>query len=300
MKTHEIDIRKLRANPANKAIFEDFEPHGRDRWFSESIKSHGIREPLLITEDGLIIDGHRRFYAAQVHKISAVPCRFLSTAEEAKIAFQAAQLARNKTAFAKVQLYYDRIAELVDRSKAKQKANLAQADDFDDDQLENDWEEFEQVLGVKRDTLLRIVRLIREIDELAADEKTRDKAERLRSTLRNHGVRPTLRLMGEKPAASDDEPDLGDWERHNDPKTRPGKTRPAKPEAVEEEDEAEDDEPETVAFEPPADEPWQEIVHRYCDEIEQIFLDNDAHGRPVKTALTALRNFAPLPQKAAA
>ena len=40
----------------------------------QSIKEDGIQQPLLVTESGEIIDGHRRYAAAKTLKLNEVPC----------------------------------------------------------------------------------------------------------------------------------------------------------------------------------------------------------------------------------
>jgi hypothetical protein len=42
---------------------------------AESIKRHGIVEPLVISSDGYILSGHRRYFAAQLAGLDKVPCR---------------------------------------------------------------------------------------------------------------------------------------------------------------------------------------------------------------------------------
>ena len=42
---------------------------------AESIEVHGVQEPLLLTEDRWIISGRRRYVAAQLAGLDAVPCR---------------------------------------------------------------------------------------------------------------------------------------------------------------------------------------------------------------------------------
>jgi ParB-like chromosome segregation protein Spo0J len=42
---------------------------------AESIKKHGMKEPLVITRDYFIISGHRRFAAARLAGLKTVPCR---------------------------------------------------------------------------------------------------------------------------------------------------------------------------------------------------------------------------------
>jgi ParB-like nuclease family protein len=44
---------------------------------ADSIREHGILEPLVVSADGYIISGHRRHMAAQVAGLKKVPCRVL-------------------------------------------------------------------------------------------------------------------------------------------------------------------------------------------------------------------------------
>ena len=41
-----------------------------------SIRKHGVREPLVATQDGWILSGHRRHAAARSVGLPTVPCRF--------------------------------------------------------------------------------------------------------------------------------------------------------------------------------------------------------------------------------
>lgn len=42
---------------------------------ADSIRTHGILEPLVISEDSYIISGHRRHCAARIAGLREVPCR---------------------------------------------------------------------------------------------------------------------------------------------------------------------------------------------------------------------------------
>ena len=42
---------------------------------AESIRDHGIQEPLVVSADGWILSGHRRYVAAQLADLTEVPCR---------------------------------------------------------------------------------------------------------------------------------------------------------------------------------------------------------------------------------
>jgi ParB family chromosome partitioning protein len=44
---------------------------------AQSIREHGILEPLIVTKDGVIISGHRRYTAARLAGPDKVPCWIL-------------------------------------------------------------------------------------------------------------------------------------------------------------------------------------------------------------------------------
>lgn len=70
----ELNVSQLRPHPLNERIYGT-EPLDD---LLESIKKHGIIEPLVVKLDGTIISGHRRWRAAQALGMTALPCRFVS------------------------------------------------------------------------------------------------------------------------------------------------------------------------------------------------------------------------------
>jgi ParB-like chromosome segregation protein Spo0J len=69
----------LRPHPANATIYGD----GVDAGFIENVKTVGVLTPLLVTTDGRIIGGHRRWRAAQEAGFAEVPTvPFASTDED--------------------------------------------------------------------------------------------------------------------------------------------------------------------------------------------------------------------------
>lgn len=65
-----MNITDLKPHPLNAQIYG--EP---DDGLVESVKKHGIKEPIVVTRDGYIISGHRRWKAALVLGLEEVPCR---------------------------------------------------------------------------------------------------------------------------------------------------------------------------------------------------------------------------------
>jgi len=69
------DSEELTRHPLNQDVYGDLtlEPD-----FIDSIKQHGILEPLLIKSDGTIISGHRRYAAALEVGLTEIPVREVS------------------------------------------------------------------------------------------------------------------------------------------------------------------------------------------------------------------------------
>ncbi len=68
-----INVDLLRPHPRNKEFFDDMEG---DKWkdFVESIKTSGIIQPLIVTDDYVVISGHQRLKAAKELGLTEVPC----------------------------------------------------------------------------------------------------------------------------------------------------------------------------------------------------------------------------------
>lgn len=69
-------ISELRPSPENDELYHPVDTADPD--FIElvrSIKAYGIKEPLVVTIDGYIVSGHRRYGAAKMAGLKVVPCR---------------------------------------------------------------------------------------------------------------------------------------------------------------------------------------------------------------------------------
>ena len=72
----EISIDQIFPSPENDKLYKPVDPDDPEIIaLTESIREHGIKEPLLVTSDGYIISGHRRFAAARLAGLQTVPCR---------------------------------------------------------------------------------------------------------------------------------------------------------------------------------------------------------------------------------
>jgi hypothetical protein len=66
----------IRPSPENDDLYRPVNPDDPEmRALAQSIRSHGVREPLVITRDGYILSGHRRYVAARMAGLQVVPCR---------------------------------------------------------------------------------------------------------------------------------------------------------------------------------------------------------------------------------
>ena len=66
------------------------------QYVAESIKQFGIRQPIVIDKDNVIVAGHTRYLAAKQLKLKTFPCVMADDLPEEKI--RAYRLADNKTA----------------------------------------------------------------------------------------------------------------------------------------------------------------------------------------------------------
>lgn len=74
-----IDPRLLQPHPLN---WEIYGPPELDDDFIESVREHGVLEPLVIKEDYTILSGHRRWHAACIVGVAEVECRIKAGATE--------------------------------------------------------------------------------------------------------------------------------------------------------------------------------------------------------------------------
>ena len=74
-----MKLSEIHPSPENDDIYGAINPDDPEIIaLAESIREHGIMEPLVVSLDGDIISGHRRYAAAQIAKLSHVPVRMES------------------------------------------------------------------------------------------------------------------------------------------------------------------------------------------------------------------------------
>lgn len=71
-----IAIATIKPSPENDRLYRPVDPADPDvAALAQSILDHGIKEPLVVSVDGYIISGHRRYTAAKLAGLKSVPCR---------------------------------------------------------------------------------------------------------------------------------------------------------------------------------------------------------------------------------
>src|SRR5215510_5488642 len=71
-----LHVSEIRPSPDNELVYRPLSESDPDIVrLAESIKKHGIIEPLVISSDGYILSGHRRHFAAQLAGLDKIPCR---------------------------------------------------------------------------------------------------------------------------------------------------------------------------------------------------------------------------------
>lgn len=68
-------IAQIFPNEKNRSIYDNPDQDELQE-LAEGIKRHGLKEPIVVTKDGKIISGHRRYYAAIKAGLSDVPIRY--------------------------------------------------------------------------------------------------------------------------------------------------------------------------------------------------------------------------------
>ena len=74
-----VPLCDIRPAPENDKLYRPVDPSDPAIIaLAESIREHGLREPLVLSLDGYILSGHRRYAAATLARLEHVPCRYES------------------------------------------------------------------------------------------------------------------------------------------------------------------------------------------------------------------------------
>jgi hypothetical protein len=73
-----VAIDEISPSPENQELYRPVTPDDEATIaLADSIRQHGILEPLVVTMDNCIVSGHRRYVAARMAGLTKVPCRRL-------------------------------------------------------------------------------------------------------------------------------------------------------------------------------------------------------------------------------
>lgn len=81
MSTSQWSIQDLTPHPEQGAIYGDLPEHEL-RALADNIEQYGLQEPIFITPDGLILDGHQRVRAYELLGRSTIPVTIVQGASE--------------------------------------------------------------------------------------------------------------------------------------------------------------------------------------------------------------------------
>jgi len=70
-----LRLSQIRPSPENDKLYRPINPDDPEiKELAKSIREHGLLQPLVITQDGYILSGHRRYAAAKLARLREVPC----------------------------------------------------------------------------------------------------------------------------------------------------------------------------------------------------------------------------------
>lgn len=72
-----LSVTKIKPSPENDKLYKPVNPNDPQTIaLAESIREFGLKEPIVITLDGFILSGHRRYAAAKLAGLKEVPVRY--------------------------------------------------------------------------------------------------------------------------------------------------------------------------------------------------------------------------------
>jgi ParB-like chromosome segregation protein Spo0J len=194
------EIRKLsdlKPHPLNLEIYGDPNP---DDDLKNSIQKNGILTPLIISEDGRIVSGHRRFSGAKEVGIEEVPVIIMPSCDDLDLEEKliVANIQRQKTK-EQIAREYEKLKK-IESEKAKIRMSLAggdrKSDEYKRSPTQNSAEPISkgesrkvasEKLRISHDTAEKALKVVNLADELKAKGKTED-GQKLLDTLNNKSV----------------------------------------------------------------------------------------------------------------
>jgi ParB-like chromosome segregation protein Spo0J len=71
-----LSLSDIRPSPENDQLYRPVDPNDPEIVaLATSIRAHGLMEPIVVTVDGFILSGHRRYAASRLAGLPTIPCR---------------------------------------------------------------------------------------------------------------------------------------------------------------------------------------------------------------------------------
>ena len=206
-------IAELRPHPLNREIYGDPNP---DDDLKNSIQKNGILTPLIISGDGRIVSGHRRFSGAKEFGIEEVPVIILPSCDDLDIeeTLIVANTQRQKTN-EQIAREYEKLKK-IEAKKSKMRMSLAGGDRKSEEYKKSlaqnsaapiskgdSRENAAARLGISHDTVEKALKVVNLADELKAEGKT-EQTKKLLDTLNNKSVNSAIRYV----KAFSEDPDI--------------------------------------------------------------------------------------------
>lgn len=194
----QLDPASLRPFSLNKTVFGDIEADLDDD-FLESIKKKGVHTPVIVTNKGMILSGHRRVAASVKAGHKLIPCMVTSESNPDAIKRIWADCNRNREMTVEQRArYYNAIKEIegvaaAEREKAGKTLATNPEENFPQGQRSKQTGDIAaEKIGVSRPTAEKISATVAVIDEAEEAGDTETAAE-LRDTLENKSASEAAR-----------------------------------------------------------------------------------------------------------
>lgn len=206
-----LSITKLKPHPLNASLYETM-PEDSQQFLQlrDSMKAHGVLQPLQVRPDGTVLSGHRRLLVAKALGLESLPCILIEGGDDRLLIVENNRY-RHKTASELM-----REAELIEKVVSeKARLNQARPDSARDSGVEtpiNTREVVAGAIGMGATTFSRL----KKVHELAkTNENAAEKMARVdRGELSINAAFKSLRpLMAEESAEGDEGKEIPDFIR---------------------------------------------------------------------------------------
>jgi hypothetical protein len=76
VRIRQVALDRIQPAPENDRLYRPVDPDDPEiQALAQSIARHGVKEPLVVSRDGYLLSGHRRYTAARLAGLERVPCR---------------------------------------------------------------------------------------------------------------------------------------------------------------------------------------------------------------------------------